>query len=402
MKSRAFRVVMIAAAVAMAGCPSRKKQETSAVITPEPSVSAIPSSVVPDASPSDAKHVDSTPLPPAPKVPSIACTPDPRLRWAKAEEDQQVAVSGPDGFACSPFKTGSSPLELTIAPGTILRVPLSVEVSKDPSAGDAGDFESSYDVTYTSAGLPKGAWVDPDDGALKWHVAGAQDEAFAFSVAGNVTLPEGKRCVTASIVVRVHDDDSTRQAQAQWLNRDASVGHVIGALYWTGPSPEYTEFLGKVQCGDLAVEPVWRDADGDGLTDALFEYPPRGGGFPREVDVWLRRGETFAMVGTATGSVWSTADGTTFVVDGTSAGTGYSCSIGVKVFQVFKNRASVVFEERTNAILDDDTQSCNGGGMDVDTKGGLLLGFTDVGKTPTGVVTKRTWRWNGKKFALVP
>ena len=151
------------------------------------------------------------------------------------------------------------------------------------------------------------------------------------------------------------------------------------------------------------MKPSFRDADGDGLKDAIFVYPYRGGGAPNSSDVLLRRGDTFATLEGTPGEVEFAADGTTFLVDRFSAGTGYSCSIGIKIAQVFKNRVSIVLDELHRGELDPATSNCPpGDGMSVDHAGAAMLGFTDQATSPSGVVTRRQWRWDGKRFALSP
>lgn len=250
---------------------------------------------------------------------------------------------------------------------------------------------------YKTAGLPKGAWIDPAARTLKWKVAGAEGDTLAFSFAAL----SGDRCVTAGMVVHIKDNEATRLAQATWIARGESAGgEMVSSGYSWNNSPDFREFARKVRCG-YAPPPIFRDADGDGLSDAVFFLPTAGGGTPSETSVWLRRGDTFANVGRAKGNPAHAADGTTFVVDTTSAGTGYPCSLGVKIHQVFKNRVQLVVDESTEASPVND--SCApGDGITIDLTGKDFIGFTDQATPPGGKPRKRVWRWDGKRFVRSP
>lgn len=379
--------------VVVLGCRKRAEQHTP--IAPAEKIVDAATDVATEtldvATPPDAR--------PAPSPPKLACTTDPRVRWRVSTEPEEITQhAGPEGFACSPFTVGKSPLELDMAPGTILVLSMEAEVS---DGSDGGAFDTVIDAAHIAAGLPKGAWIDPLERALKWKVAGADGDDVAFSVGAVATLAEGKRCVTASIVVHVRDDDGTRNAQATWLNRETSAGYALGAAGMPG-SPAVLELARQAKCGSGMVTPLFEDADGDGLKDAVFAYPPRGGGYPPVGDVWLRRGNTFAKVGQATGRPERAADGTTFFVDTASAGTGYACVLGVKIFQVFKNRVQLVVDESSHAQVDPSSTSCaSGDGITLDHAAGAFVGFTDQGTVGT-TAKRRVWRWDGKRFARLP
>lgn len=390
----------------------RRAAPTGAEIHAEPS--SVPAPVA-SASASDASapHVDgvsAVPPPARPTPPVLACTVDAHVRWkvipppTEVNGDTGSLDSGPAGFACSPYQTALSPLELTMAPGTILEMPLEVEVAGETSdPGDSGAFEDPpAAVTYVSAGLPKGAWIDPATRSLKWHVRGAEGEVFAMTVGAKVAFSEGQRCVTAPIVVRIRDDEATRKAQASVLDREEANGMAVVAQWSTlsSPTPEFLEFVRSVRCGAVAVEPDVADADRDGLSDAIFVYPSRGGGFPTESGVFLRRGDTFVNVGRANGRVERAPDGTTFLVDLSSDGTGYPISIGVHVVEVFPNRLQEIAHETTNTLLGDGAEAT--GGIDLDHAAGAMIGFHDRATSASGALTIRTWRWDGKRFAQRP
>lgn len=407
--SAPFRVALLLelALLSCTSCRRRTERAAPTTITPEPSVSSTPSSPPSSVIASDASSLDAPPKPiAAPKPPVIACTPDARLRFAKPPPDDTIIAppnAGPDGFSCSPFKTGDSPLELTMAPGTLLQFSLDTELSDDVDAGDAGDFHTpSAPITFGSAGLPKGAWIDPAAQALKYRVAGKEGDAFAFSLAAYADFPEGKRCVTTSMVVRVKDDDFTRRAQAGYLNREAGASRLAQSLFVVpSASPEFDDFDRRMKCGEIPVVPIFRDADGDGLADAIFAYPPRGGGNPREVDVFLRRGDTFSSVGSAIGDVEHAADGATFVFDRFSASSWVQCSLTMNIARVFANRVEKIMSVDSNAKSREDG-SCKGSGLELTRSGGDLIGFTDTAIDDSGKVTKRAWRWDGKHFVVVP
>ena len=341
-------------------------------------------------------------IPPAPMPmpPTIACASDPRVRWAVPGPDDEPHNNGTARFDCSPMKTGDAPFELTVAPGTILSFPVRVELGSSPTT----DFAEA-EATYKTAGLPTGAWVDPADKSFKWHVRGADGDAFAFSVAAVVALPDTgtSACVVASMRVRVKDDDDTRLAQAEYMDDGASGAWRLTYMTPDPTDPDWVKQDHDEKCGAATLKPSFRDADGDGLKDAIFVYPYRGGGTPNSSDVLLRRGDTFAKLEGTPGELEFAADGTTFLVDRFSAGTGYSCSIGIKIAQVFKNRVSIVVDEDHRGELDSATSECPpGDGMIVDHAAGAMIGFSDQGRSTSGVVTKRVWRWDGKKFALAP
>ncbi len=388
MTSRAALLI----ALSLVAC--RKRTENAVA----PAVSAPIVDSAPEAPPAVEAPKPTPPPPPPPTAPAVACTPDPHLRFKQAPMDlehlEPTPHAGPAGLACSPFVTAGSS-ELTMAPGTFLQISMDAEESVD------GAFDDLVDVTYATAGLPKLAWVDPATRTFKWKVAGADGDVLAFSVA--TVKKAGPQCVTASYVIRVRDDDATRRAQAMWLNREESVGAVLRTFYPFSDSPQLRELARKIQCGASPIAPVFRDADGDGLADALFGYPSPGGGNAAETDVWLRRGETFAKVGRATGRPERAADGTTFVVDTTSAGTGFACTLGVKIFQVFKNRVQLVVDESSEASVDLTGVSCApGDGITIDRVGPDLLGFTDQGTPAGGKPRRRVWRWDGKRFTRAP
>lgn len=380
--------------IALCALACRKRAEEAVA----PAASAPVVDAAPEADTSSPTPTPTPTLTPTPTPPTVACTPDPHLRFKQGPMDLErleiASHAGPAGLSCSPFVTSSSS-DLTMAPGTFLEIPMDAEESVD------GAFDEVLDVTYATAGLPKLAWVDPATRTFKWKVAGADGDVVAFSLA---TVKKGsKQCVTASYVVRVKDDDATRRAQAMWLNRSDSVGAVLRTHYPVSDTPELRELARQIQCGASPIAPLFRDADGDGLADALFAYPSRGDGATAETDVWLRRGETFAKVGRAAGHPERAADGTTFVVDTTSAGTGFDCTLGVKIFQVFKNRVQLVVDESSEASVDLKGTSCApGDGITLDRAGPDLLGFTDQGTPAGGKPRRRVWRWDGKRFARSP
>lgn len=400
------QIVFLSLALLVLSC-RRRAEPTVTIAKPVDSAPSVTTVVTKDAAPEVSANtsVVLAPPKPAPTPPTIACTPDARVRFVELPtptdpNDLNAEPSaGPAGFACSPLKTASSPLELTVAPGTILQFSVETEVV---SAGDAGDAPDAP-PTYTTAGLPKGAWIDPATHQLKWHARGAEGDVFAFSFAVNHALPEGKRCVTASMVVRISDTDATRRAQAEFMNLGESTGHALASAWASTMTPDLQELVRKARCGASLIQPSFRDADGDGLADAIFEYPYRGDGTPNDVDVFLRRGDGFTKIGRGTGRVEHAADGTTFLVDTTSAGTGLSCAAGVKIAQVFNNRVQIVADEGAQPGLDSDGTTCKSGdGISIDRVDGNLVGFTAQGTAPEGKVTRRTWRWDGKRFARVP
>lgn len=345
----------------------------------------------------------STVVAPPPPMPKAACTPDAKVRWWVELPDPTSygtgSASGPEAFACSPFRTGASPLELTMAPGTMLEMPLGIEAAADGVA-----WEGVFEPTHVSTGLPKGAWIDPADKTLKWKVAGKDGDVLSFTVGAIAPAIGPKACAVAEIVVRVRDDDTTRKAQAATLAASDSLPvalapHVVPGL---APTGEAKTLLDRARCGAPAIQPAFFDADGDGLADALFVYPGRGGGEPTETSVWVRRKDTYARLGRAVGTPHQTADGATFLVDTTSSGTGFSCSIGIKIHQVMGNRLQLKLTESTQSPLDPVGTSCPpGDGIHDDYDAGKFLGFTDQA-TKGGVVKKRVFRWNGKHFALTP
>lgn len=389
------------------GCRRKAPEATKAAITKEAPVEAsvdAPIDATDAATETSVVGSATTPAPPPP-MPKVACTVDPRVRWALELPDvdsfQAGSASGPEGFSCSPFHTGSAPFELTMmAPGTMLRIPLDVQVR-----GDAGEWDSEWDATRVSAGLPKGAWIDPADRTLKWKVQGADGDVLSLAVGGIAPSVGPKACVMAEIVVRVRDDILTRRAQAAMLAADESGPFAITGLAVPGgpPSAEVRAILDKLRCGQAPVDPQFYDADGDGLEDALFPYYGGGGGRPSETAVWLRRKDTFTRVGRVVGSPMRASDGATFIVDTASAGTGYSCAIGIKIHQVMTNRLQLRVDESTQALLSPSDTSCGGpgDGIRVDVDMGKLVGFTDQA-TKGGVAKRRVFRWNGKLFALAP
>lgn len=349
----------------------------------------------------DAREVGPAPTPAPPALP-IACTPDPNVRWSielpAPDSYTSGQVSGPAAFACSPFRTSAAPFELTLAPGTMLRIPLGIEVN------EGGAFAYVTEPRFLSAGLPKGAFIDPADQTLAWRVAGAEGDVLSFSVAAIATrLPGGKACVRADIIVRVRDDAGTRGAQAAALAVTESTPAAIEAYGGNAstPNPEVRTILDRVRCGAPPIEPRLLDADGDGLADALFLYPGGGGGAAPETAVWLRRKDTFVRIGRAVGTALQTADGATFLVDTVSASTAFACSLGIKIHQVMSNRLQLQVDEATQAPVDPDSGCLPGDGLHEDLDKGRFLGFTDQ-STKAGATKRRVFRWNGKRFAPTP
>ena len=91
------------------------------------------------------------------------------------------------------------------------------------------------------------------------------------------------------------------------------------------------------------------------------------------------------------------ADGTSFVVD-VASGNGSDA----KVFQVRKNGLLQVFYEKNGAAPAPEGNVRVLGGFRIDHAGADLIGFTDEAGSASGPPTIRTWRWDGKRFALTP
>ena len=322
--------------------------------------------------------------------PPIACTTDPRVRWASPPpsiDTLDQLASGEEAFACSPLKTGNSPLELTVAPGTWLKFPMDVEVLQSGAdAGDASYAGPSGKVTYLSEGLPKGASAD---GSFDWFAAGAPGQTFAFSVAASVVLSEGPRCVKASMVVVVRDDTSTRKAQVQLLEAPSSVLNAVPREFIRDEAT-LQGVAARARCGDPMNDPTMKDVSGDGLADALFSFPPAPSGFGPSTRVYLRKGDDFEGIGDTIGSYARAPDGTSFMV------TDYEGTI--RIYRFNKDHfEDILLVAKQGPGMADPEEFVSGPRLEFED--GNFTGFSgEVGAPPK----TRTWRWNGNRFAPKP
>jgi hypothetical protein len=394
-------VLPLAALVALVACRGGKGRNEAVAATPDPTKTpqAIPSTSVSNEAGPIAPITTADASIPSPTPPAIACTTSPHLRWAVAPEH---------AFSCSPFRSATSPSELAVAPGTLLRFSVAAALVDD-AADAVADVDPRAEeedpnvvlATYTRQGFPKGAWIDPDTLEFKWKVTGSEGDVFAFSIAAFADLDEGKRCVVGSLVVRVRDDASTRKAQVISLAREDTMAAEFGSLGQFGDLAELKRLRELSKCGGVPTEPAMWDADGDGLTDALFDYPwGAGRSAPQRTAVWVRRGDTFAHLGDATGRAYRMQDGVTLIVrtDDSSWATPPDCNGWLEIARVFKNRVE------KSAVEPSFQGQCHHptDGLHLAYSGSTLSGYTWKTTDKSGKAVTKTWTWNGKGFAAVP
>jgi hypothetical protein len=414
MKRRPLWIVALAAVGSLVHCGRRSSQgEVRATSDPIASASASASDAALDAD-ADADAARA--------IPTIACDEGPEVHFSTAS-----ATS----FTCSPMVTSKAaatagpswtdeggvalkPLDLTVAPGTVVSIP--VGVTNDKGA----PFPASV-LRYEVKGFPPSAKVDAKS-TFQWKALGKDGEITAGMVAALVKLPSGEKCVKLPIVVRTHDDDATRANQAASMVRTEQFYRQL-ACAWAHQGADPAEnahndledersLRERFACGAPLVDVTMRDLDGDGLADAMVVLAqhlnpgladnPSGPKFETGpgVQIFLRKGDDFVRLLETPGIPREAVDGTQLFLD-TNEVEHASCPprpyistgiVGCDITDVVIYRWTGKSVEKLGEVLGDDIP---GAGESMNC-GRVNLEILDAKKRVTGYRNdKKTYDWKG-------